>query len=252
MDYSYFSLFRLESSHYYQIEISESSEWTLLFGALYDNYSKTTLKLISDDKEKDLIVFSTEINDFGVPEDAIDKKEMLLYLESENNGKAYIVFGGNGKGGIEIMDVTKRTALVDGALNEAILAQLKAMSSSDGDKLVALDVVMSNKTVDLDNFNVCEFSENVESKIMLFLNQIRNWTKELYSYIKYLENKIDSENGNLNMLSAYLLKKIIISFPNLVDTIISYALVSKFPLTFIKVLIVIYHLKVKYILQKHY
>ena len=114
------------------------------------------------------------------------------------------------------------------------------MSSSDGDKLVPLDV-------DLDSFNVCEFSE-----IMLFLNQIRNWTKELYSYIKYLENKIDSENGNLNMLSAYLLKKIIISFPNLVDTIISYALVSKFPLTFIKVLIVIYHLKVKYILQKHY
>ena len=99
------------------------------------------------------------------------------------------------------------------------------MSSSDGDKLVPLDV-------DLDSFNVCEFSE-----IMLFLNQIRNWTKELYSYIKYLENKIDSENGNLNMLSAYLLKKIIISFPNLVDTIISYALVSKFPLTFIKVLI---------------
>ena len=114
------------------------------------------------------------------------------------------------------------------------------MSSSDGDKLVPLDV-------DLDSFNVCEFSE-----IMLFLNQIRNWTKELYSYIKYLENKIDCENGNLNMLSAYLLKKIIISFPNLVDTIISYALVSKFPLTFIKVLIVIYHLKVKYILQKHY
>lgn len=45
---------------------------------------------------------------------------MILYLESKNNGKAYIVFGGNGKGGIEIMDVTKRTALADGARNEAI------------------------------------------------------------------------------------------------------------------------------------